>query len=75
MLKKWDMRRLLHIFFESGISLKASGWELEADNVGGSDWNVPSRPREVITAQMSLLDTKPKYPVGVKKQRWVKWLN
>lgn len=60
---------------ESGISLKASGWELEADNVGGSDWNVPSRPREVVTAQLSLLETKPKYPIGVKKQRWVKWLN
>lgn len=60
---------------ESGISLKASGWKLEADNVGGSDWNVPSRPREVVTAQLSLLETKPKYPIGVKKQRWVKWLN
>lgn len=60
---------------ESGISLKASGWELEADNVGGSDWNVPSRPREVVTAQLSLLETKPKYPIGVKKQRWVKRLN
>lgn len=60
---------------ESGISLKASGWELEADNVGGRDWNVPSRPREVVTAQLSLLETKPKYPIGVKKQRWVKWLN
>lgn len=60
---------------ESGTSLKASGWELEADNVGGSDWNVPSRPREVINAQLSFLDTKPKYPINVKKQRWVKLLN
>lgn len=60
---------------EQGTSLKASGWELEADNVGGSDWNVPSRPREVINAQLSFLDTKPKYPINVKKQRWVKRLN
>lgn len=60
---------------ESGTSLKASGWICEAVGVGGSDWNVPSRPREVISAQMSLFDEKPKYPVGAKKQRWVKELN
>ena len=60
---------------ETGTSLKASGWKLEADGVGGSDWNVPSRPREVIATQMSLFPEKQKYPVGVKKQRWVKLLN
>lgn len=60
---------------ENGTSLKASGWTLEADGVGGVDWNVPSRPREVISTQMSLFDEKPKYPVGTKKQRWVKELN
>ena len=60
---------------ETGTSLKASGWKLEADGVGGSDWNVPSRPREVIATQMSLFTEKQKYPVGVKKQRWVKLLN
>ena len=60
---------------ESGTSLKASGWKKEADGVGGSDWNVPSRPREVIATQISLFDEKPKYPVNVKKQRWVKFLN
>lgn len=59
---------------ENGVSLKASGWQLEAENVGGSDWNVPSRPREVIATQMNLFDEKPKYPVNVKKQRWVKYL-
>lgn len=59
---------------EQGTSLKASGWVLEADNVGGSDWNVPGRPREIISAQMSLFDEKPKYPVNEKKQRWVKYL-
>ena len=60
---------------ETWTSLKASGWKLEADGVGGSDWNVPSRPREVIATQMSLFPEKQKYPVGVKKQRWVKLLN
>ena len=57
---------------EVGTSLKASGWVLKADNVGGKDWNVPSRPREVVEAQMSLFPEKPKYPVGEKKQRWEK---
>lgn len=60
---------------ETGTSLKASGWKLEVDGVGGSDWNVPSRPREVVASQMSLFPEKQKYPVGVKKQRWVKLLN
>ena len=60
---------------ETGTSLKASGWKLEADGVGGSDWNVPSRPREVVASQMSLFPEKEKYPVGEKKQRWVKLLN
>ena len=59
---------------ESGTSLRASGWKLEADGVGGSDWNVPSRPREVVATQMSLFPEKQKYPLGEKKQRWCKWL-
>lgn len=59
---------------ESGISLKASGWSLEDEHCGGIDWNVPSRPREVIPVQMSFFDVKPKYPVGVSKQRWAKEL-
>lgn len=54
---------------EPGTSLRASGWKLEADGVGGSDWNVPSRPREVVASQMSLFPEKQKYPVGEKKQR------
>lgn len=60
---------------EDGTSLKASGWKLEADKVGGNDWNVPSRPREVIATQMCLFEEKQKYPVNVKKQRWAKVLN
>lgn len=59
---------------ESGTSLRASGWSCEAVGVGGSDWNVPSRPREVEAQQLSLFEQKTKYPVNVKKQRWVKIL-
>ena len=60
---------------EPGTSLKASGWTLETDGVGGANWNVPSRPREVIASQLSLFPEKPKYPVNEKKQRWGKKLN
>lgn len=60
---------------EDGTSLKASGWVCEAVDVGGSDWNVPSRPREVMVQQTSFFEEKSKYPVNVKKQRWVKLLN
>lgn len=56
---------------ENGSSLKASGWHCEADNVGGSNWNTPSRQRYVIATQMSMFEEKMKYPIGVKKQRWV----
>lgn len=56
---------------EPGISLRASGWTLEADGVGGASWDVPSRPREVISSQLTLFPEleKPKYPVNEKKQR------
>lgn len=60
---------------ETGTSLKASGWHCEATYVGGTDWNVPSRPREVIASQLSLFPEKSKYPVNEKKQRWSKKLN
>lgn len=59
---------------ENGISLKASGWILEADNVGGNNWNVPSRPRTIYEEQMSLFEQKPKYPINEPKQRWIKYL-
>jgi len=58
---------------ETGTSLKASGWKCEADNVGGGSWTTPSREREVISAQLSLFEQKPKYSTE-KKQRWVKEL-
>ena len=60
---------------ENGASLKASGWTCEVVDVGGKDWNVPSRPREVEPQQLSLFEQKMKYPVNVKKQRWVKHLS
>lgn len=57
---------------ETGTSLKASGWTLEEDGVGGGSWNCPSRPRELETAQISMfLAEKKKYPTS-KKQRWTK---
>lgn len=60
---------------ESGTSLKASGWHQEAANVGGANWNVPSRPREVVASQLSLFPEKQKYPINEKKQRWSKQLS
>lgn len=57
---------------ETGISLKASGWHCEDDSCGGSSWDRPSRPRDVI--ETDLFGTKQKYPVG-RKQRWVKNLS
>lgn len=59
---------------ETGNSLKASGWKLEAENVGGIDWNVPSRPREVVSQQLSFFEEKPKYP-SCKKKRYSRVLN
>lgn len=56
---------------ETGTSLKASGWELDADNVGGVSWDVPSRPRLTEPEQISLFPQKRKYPAE-KKQRWKK---
>jgi hypothetical protein len=54
---------------ESGTSLKASGWLKEAEGVGGLNWSVPSRPREIET--VSLFGTVTKYPAEMKV-RWSK---
>ena len=48
---------------ESGVSLKASGFELEAVNVGGGEWGCKSRERAPAS-----------FPT-CKKQRWAKILN
>lgn len=59
---------------ESGTSLKASGWNLEDDDCGGTTWNVPSRQREVIDNKHPLFGEERKYP-SIKKQRWSKNLD
>lgn len=58
---------------ESGTSLRASGWKLEADNVGGSSWDRPGRRRETSNSQLGMFENKEKYPT-CKKQRWSKKL-
>lgn len=58
---------------ELGTSLIASGWELEEKSAGGGSWNVPSRPRELEESQISMFETRQKYPTE-KKQRWAKKL-
>lgn len=74
--KEMGYRKIITYILESenGTSLKASGWECEADGVGGRNWDTPSRPREVVATQMSLFEEKPKYPLNEKKQRWSKKL-
>ena len=60
---------------EPGTSLKASGWTLDADDVGGgkNGWNVPSRPR--VVTQMTLFgEVTATYPIG-RKKRYVTILN
>lgn len=59
---------------ELGTSLAASGWVCEEMSAGGGKWNCPSRPRELINAQLSMFgDNKPKYPTE-KKKRYAKEL-
>ena len=56
---------------EPGTSLRAAGYNLTAEQVGGASWDVPSRPREV--EQITLWGTVRKYP-DEKKNRWEKRL-
>lgn len=60
---------------ESGTSLKASGWKMEADNVGTLDWisakNQRQRNRNAKPKQLSLFEEKK--PPEELKQRWVKY--
>ena len=58
---------------EPGISLKASGWLMEADNVGGKQWNSSGKMKRTNT-NVDLFGTEEKYPSELK-QRWVKHLN
>lgn len=60
---------------EDGTSLKASGWSLEQDNVGGGDWtNCSRRKEERMYQQLSFISERPKYPIG-KKKRYFKDLS
>lgn len=56
---------------ESGISLKASGWNLVCDNIRGRSWSTPSRRRQ--TTVVTLFGEVEKYPTE-KKQRFEKIL-
>lgn len=57
---------------ECGTSLRASGWQIEAENVGGGGWNRPSRPREVVTVNL-FGEVEQHYPLE-KKTRYYKQL-
>ena len=59
---------------ETGVSLRACGWSIEAEGVGGKHWNMPSRPR-IIVEKTLFGETTASYPIGVKKTRWYKMLN
>lgn len=51
---------------EAGTTMKASGWECEADKVGGGGWNRPSRPR--ATKEVTLFGEEDKYPLEPKRR-------
>ncbi len=55
---------------EMGTSLKASGWHLAKEGVGGGTW---IRSDRLNFEEISLFDRKPKYSTE-KKQRWEKEL-
>lgn len=74
--KELGYERIITYILESelGTSLKASGWKVDAERCGGTDWNVKSRPRERISEQLTLFgEQKPKYPSELKT-RYVKYL-
>lgn len=56
---------------ETGHSLKATGWECEATNVGGLKWK--RNDGERTDSVTDLFGTVKKYP-NEKKQRWIKLL-
>jgi len=57
---------------ENGASLKASGFQLEKEGVGGYSWLSNNRKRSIFT--VDLFDKKRKYPNELKK-RYSKILN
>ena len=60
---------------ESGVSLKAAGWMLHAENVGGKNRHWNSSGTMIRTALIKdLFEEREKYPDEPKK-RWIKILN
>lgn len=59
---------------ESGVSLLASGWKVEKENVGGGNWeNCERRKDNREYIQMTFIQEREKYPIG-KKKRYCKIL-
>lgn len=63
---------------ETGTSLKASGWILEADHVGETNWKhhkcVRQEKRNMKPEQLDLWGEVKKSPPEEMKQRWVRYL-
>ena len=61
---------------EAGTTMRASGWEIEEEEAGGrtdKGWNVPSRPREIVS--LTLFDGEVKHYPLEKKVRYAKSLS
>jgi len=58
---------------ENGNSLKASGWKLEAENVGGKEWKKHGKEKRISEIK-TLFGIIKKYPSELKK-RYSKILN
>lgn len=73
--KEMGYKKIITYILESedGASLKASGWHIEADGVGGGSWDTPSRPR-TEEVQLSLFTERERKYSTEKKQRWAKML-
>ena len=73
--KEMGYKRIITYTMESegGASLRASGWKVDAQNVGGKNgWDMPSRPR--IVREVTLFgEVSASYPLG-EKTRWIKVL-
>jgi hypothetical protein len=59
---------------ESGTSMIASGWQLEAENVGGLEWNSSGKMIRTSSITDMFGNVVQKYPKEMKN-RWVKPLN
>lgn len=72
--KEMGYRKIITYILESepGTSLKASGFYLDQDEVGGGSWDGSQRGKSrTANEQMSMFPKKQKYPI-CKKQRWAK---